>query len=1404
MQAIARLIGPQRTPLIGFLFVWMIAGFSCGHPAEAGTCGDGVLDVAELCDDGNAVDGDCCSSNCTLSCDDSDICTTDGCDGGVVCSHVPVACDDRNPCTSDACVAGVGCRSETRACDDENACTADSCDATSGECRHEDFVCTDDDLCTADACEPASGCVFSRTAACSQKSYESCQSAVIGAAAASAAAEMKAMAFCEDRRLAGLLAPELDCSFDPTTAAAIAKSNSRVEATIAKSCSDPAQLGWPSICPDFEGLGCGNIAIADAAGLASCLLCIQHGAVAQATGLYFGGSASADAKSSAAVACRKSIGKATSRYFTSRVKAYSRCYAGFLAGTHHNACPLPGDAKSAALLRKSEARMIGRISKDCAAVGTGQLGFDELCPAVGDCGGAVHSMMELIECMECVSAFNSGCFMNATMMPRQPVSEDCLRLVAAPCDDALDCTLDELVGFTEVSETTEVCYGGDRDGQACESEDDCNGGTCGDSSGGQARVCVDGANSGAPCATGADCPDGGCSFVPTACCQSGLCTRGDVGRQCTAEADCGCAGPQLEQTQECTHTPKTGAEYGDWLWLCTGGDKAGHQCTSSNDCDGGGTCTNASPCCEEDSDCEYPEPDPDSGLPDPCVLGTCARATHRCVFEEMHPSECADVDLPGLVLPAPIAPCTEPAPAGVMCDLTATVDPPPVVNLARFSGKPHFADLHLHMFAEESWVAKTWPFGTWRWVHDTVGTTTSSSDSCDGGGSHGRVRTLEPLLEKFEDCTIPFADTPIGDFLIDAVCSSSQCAEWRLLVETLGPEIFSEKMSKTEGTDGDTGNHSKRRHPGSGWPRWDTVAHHKIKAASLKSAKNRGLKLIVVMVTGTRGLCELLPPYGLPFEQDSCNEMDAVDRQIDAAVQFTNDNSGWIRLVRTPEEAEATINAGKMAMVLSIETTELFGDLESTIRSATSNSMMDQAIRSKLRQYYDKGIRSLHIAHMTDSLFAGAAESSFAGGLIEFMHEPYGHDCRATLFGTKLELGFDVTREYDDYAQGLILKNKVGLRPAGEILVDEMMNLGMLIDLSHTSEKTIQRVWELAYAGLPAKPGRTNSGPYYPFHFSHVRFREMVTPKESVEYTPPPWVMQRVRRVGGMVGLRTNGDEMRPYLREPVVENNCQGSSRSFAQYFRYSVEGLKMPTAFGSDMMTLGQYPRPRFRDNNLPGKPRVNRNGACAAGFRAEGICEARTQENARDATKDYDTLGLASIDQEMDLIDDLREDGVAETQLQKLESSSEDFIRMWKRATSVRMGPAALANVGTGPNDLDTGFIGPYTPVKQREKDYKLHIPCFRRYCEHTQPLGGECLFNEECNDPLLCGGPNLCGLNYGVCVCSHEGGCNDDEWCKLGLPLATFDNRCVAKKDNDESCHADRQCKSGKCKWFRCQD
>lgn len=114
------------------------------------SCGNGILDPGEVCDDGNTTNGDGCDANCKPT----------GCGNGVVTEGE--ACDDGNTASGDGCradctleVCGDGIVDAGEECDDGNTesgdCCSSTCGAETGACDDRNG-CTVDDTCTNGVC----------------------------------------------------------------------------------------------------------------------------------------------------------------------------------------------------------------------------------------------------------------------------------------------------------------------------------------------------------------------------------------------------------------------------------------------------------------------------------------------------------------------------------------------------------------------------------------------------------------------------------------------------------------------------------------------------------------------------------------------------------------------------------------------------------------------------------------------------------------------------------------------------------------------------------------------------------------------------------------------------------------------------------------------------------------------------------------------------------------------------------------------------------------------------------------------------------------------------------------------------------------------------------------------------
>src|SRR5439155_26841938 len=95
----------------------------------AAVCGNGVVESTEACDDGNLVNGDCCSSACAIEA------------AATVCRAAAGVCDVQETCTgsSPTCPADAKstavCRASAGICD-----VAESCDGVGDNCPADGFV----------------------------------------------------------------------------------------------------------------------------------------------------------------------------------------------------------------------------------------------------------------------------------------------------------------------------------------------------------------------------------------------------------------------------------------------------------------------------------------------------------------------------------------------------------------------------------------------------------------------------------------------------------------------------------------------------------------------------------------------------------------------------------------------------------------------------------------------------------------------------------------------------------------------------------------------------------------------------------------------------------------------------------------------------------------------------------------------------------------------------------------------------------------------------------------------------------------------------------------------------------------------------------------------------------------
>jgi microsomal dipeptidase-like Zn-dependent dipeptidase len=381
-----------------------------------------------------------------------------------------------------------------------------------------------------------------------------------------------------------------------------------------------------------------------------------------------------------------------------------------------------------------------------------------------------------------------------------------------------------------------------------------------------------------------------------------------------------------------------------------------------------------------------------------------------------------------------------------------------------------------------------------------------------------------------------------------------------------------------------------------GWPRFTGQTHHQAYVDWVKRAYDAGLRLLVMLVSNNELLGKFL---GSTRPYDDRSVVNASIDETGRMIEYIDGKSGgpgrgWMQLARTPAEARKIIASGKLAVVLGVEVDSLGnwhkpGDLPADLTQARAQ------IAAYLRDLHGRGVRHVFPVHLADNAFGGTAVWSRAFDLANFV-------LTGSFFEVEDGARFGVSYRLDrddflpSWVQTLLwpalqiashggygthektLKaiagghiNKRGLTPYGKIAVEELMKLGMIVDIDHMGVKARTDTFALAEARK------------YPLFSGHTRFKALALPQglpqnQANDFRLSDEEVARIRRLGGMISPALNHTGL---LSAPgsAVPNDCDGSSKSFAQAYLYAVSKMGgAPVGLGTDINGWAQLPAPRF----------------------------------------------------------------------------------------------------------------------------------------------------------------------------------------------------------------------------------
>ncbi len=459
-------------------------------------------------------------------------------------------------------------------------------------------------------------------------------------------------------------------------------------------------------------------------------------------------------------------------------------------------------------------------------------------------------------------------------------------------------------------------------------------------------------------------------------------------------------------------------------------------------------------------------------------------------------------------------------------------------------------------------------------------------------------------------------------------------------------------------------NHATQGYPDfTDWPDVRTRSTHNAQYHRwIERAWMAGLRLVVQHATSNAVICNLAVGEGWSPSRYDCEDMTAVDRELDAAwemeryvdAQSGGAGQGWFRIVTTPAEAREVIGAGKLAVLLGIETSDLF---DCHLTGRPGGPVCDEAwVDSQLDAYAARGVRVLFPQHKYDNAFApGDGSDGFieVGNFLNSGHytnkvtedcpdvQP-GFDGGDVTFGGLLEPRDEYLSQPPEdmtdfplepidtllpYFAALLQDPVPGdhcqngtITPVGEHLISEMMRRGMLLEVDHLPRRAYVRAYEMLFENE------------YPALGTHNRSNGGLL-----------W------QLGGL----SQGSLGRCF--DPA---NPGGSLAGYAQRLQQMVDaGMHRSLGFAFDINGFAGGPGPRFGPQGC-GTARENP-------ITSFGGDTTFTEPVAGNRVYDFNTEGMVHVGLIPEYIEDARRDGATDEQLEPIFRSAEGYIRMWERA-------------------------------------------------------------------------------------------------------------------------------------------
>ena len=329
------------------------------------------------------------------------------------------------------------------------------------------------------------------------------------------------------------------------------------------------------------------------------------------------------------------------------------------------------------------------------------------------------------------------------------------------------------------------------------------------------------------------------------------------------------------------------------------------------------------------------------------------------------------------------------------------------------------------------------------------------------------------------------------------------------------------------------------------WPVWNDITHQKMWVEWIRRAWIGGQRVLVALAVNNKTLADAVAGPGDGPDNDKAS----ADFQIAEIENFVARHSDFMEVAKSSADVQRIVSANRLAVIVGMEVDRI-GDFGQMTKIAPPALPTASDVVAEIDRVYAEGVRYIFPVHVLDNVFGATAayESLFNISNSRETGHFWNLQCAtpadniswrpdfsptgtiAAMFGASAKLSISIPLTgvpMPSCPAGIGVKNVgdpvtvngmttfPGLTALGRIALKEMMRLGMLIDVDHMSQNTMNSALDFAEQVLPDGT-RLN----YPVMSGHGHGRGSLPGAPSTsERDPTATQYQRIANLHGMIGV---------------------------------------------------------------------------------------------------------------------------------------------------------------------------------------------------------------------------------------------------------------------------------------------